>query len=256
MLQSARLSLDKDKVFYLCGDMHHYERRAVGESLHVIAGGGGAFLHGTRISASPSGPAARVWPTAAMTAALNAQVPVRLMLGGGGFLIHAALALVASIELGASLSGPKTFALMTMVITAGIIAVLYMYAGHQRAHPRRIAAIALPFGAGLGLAPMLLRLALPRVVPTLAGDTAVMILYAFVGSFVFGLFLATLCRVGLEHQQAFTVLAHPGFKHFVRLCVQPNGRIEAWVIGKDDVLAPGTPVEIDRFQWGAGARGS
>jgi hypothetical protein len=250
MLLACKLQLDKDKVFYLCGDMHHYERRPLGQSLHVIAGGGGAFLHGTRISASPSGPAACAWPTASMTAALNAQVPVRLMLGGGGFLIHAALVLVASIELGASLQGPKTFAFMTALITLGIIAVLYMYAGHQRAHPRRVAAVAVPFGAGLGLAPMLLRLALPKVVPTLAGDTAVMLVYALLGSFVFGLFLATLCRTGLEHQQAFTVLAHPGFKHFVRLCVHPSGKIEAWVIGKDDVLAPGSPLEIDRFEWG------
>jgi hypothetical protein len=77
----------------------------------------------------------------------------------------------------------------------------------------------------------------------------VMVAYAFLGSFVFGTFLATLCKVGLEHQQAFTVLAHPGFKHFVRMCVHPDGKIEAWTIGKDDVLAPGDPVEIDRFTW-------
>ncbi|HEX4628766.1 MAG TPA: hypothetical protein VH137_08250, partial [Gemmatimonadales bacterium] len=250
MLGACKLALDKDKVFYLCGDMHHYERRPLGESLHVIAGGGGAFLHGTRISASPSGPAACTWPTAQMTAALNAQVPLKLMLGGGGFLIHAALALVASIELGSSLNGPVAFGITTALITAGIVAVLYLYAGHQRAHPQRVAAVAVPFGVGLGVAPMLLRLALPKVVPTFAGNTAVMLVYALVGSFVFGLFLATLCRTGLEHQQAFTVLGHPGFKHFVRLCVHPSGKVEAWVIGKDDVLVRGDPVEIDRFEWG------
>ena len=56
MLSACRLSLERDRVFYLTGDMHHYERRAPGgESLHVIAGGGGAFLHGTRVSPSPWG---------------------------------------------------------------------------------------------------------------------------------------------------------------------------------------------------------
>jgi hypothetical protein len=251
MLSACKLALEKDKVFYLCGDMHHYERRPLPNgSLHVIAGGGGAFLHGTRISPSPSGPAARAWPDASMTRALNAQVPLRLMLGGGGFLVHGLLALLASIELGASLRGPKTFAVTTALVTIGITWVLFMIAGFHRAHAGRVAALALPFGATLGLAPMLLRLALPRMVPTLAGDGAVMVVCALLGSFQFGLFLATLCKVGLEHQQAFTVLAHPGFKHFVRMCVHPDGHIEAWTIGKDDALAPGDAVEIDRFRWG------
>ena len=56
---------------------------------------------------------------------------------------------------------------------------------------------------------------------------------------------------GLEHQQAFTVLGHPGFKHFVRLCVHPDGRVEGWTIGKDDMLADSAPLLIDRFEWTA-----
>ena len=85
--------------------------------------------------------------------------------------------------------------------------------------------------------------------PVLAGDTAVVILYAFLAAFVFGLFLTTIAIVGLEHQQAFAVLGHPGFKHFVRLCVHPDGRVEAWTIGKDDPIGPGPPVIIDRFSF-------
>jgi hypothetical protein len=250
MLAACKLTLEKDRVFYLSGDMHQYERRPLPSgSLHVIAGGGGAFLHGTRISPSPTGPAARAWPDAQMTSRLNAQVPLRLMLGGGGFLVHALLILVASLELGASLRGPKTFGMTTLLLTAAITWVLFLIAGHHRAHPWRVAAVAVPFGAVLGLGPMLSHLMLPRVVPTLAGDGAVMIAYAFFGSFLFGLFLATLCKIGLEHQQAFTVLAHPGFKHFVRFCVHPDGKMEAWTIGKDDALAPGEPELIDEFTW-------
>ena len=97
--------------------------------------------------------------------------------------------------------------------------------------------------------PMALKLMLPRVVQTLAGDSAVMVVYAFAGSFLFGLFLMTVAIVGLEHQQAFAVLGHPGFKHFVRMCISPDGKVEAWVIGKDDVLAPGGPSLIDQWRW-------
>jgi hypothetical protein len=55
--------------------------------------------------------------------------------------------------------------------------------------------------------------------------------------------------VGLEHHQGFAALGHPGFRHFVRLCVDPSGRIEAFVIGKDDPLGEGPPVLVDRFAW-------
>ena len=63
------------------------------------------------------------------------------------------------------------------------------------------------------------------------------------------IYLTLLMLLGLEHQQAFTVLGHPGYKHFVRLCVHPNGRVEAWTIGKDDVFAEGEPLLVDRFDW-------
>ncbi|MCA9588586.1 MAG: hypothetical protein KC657_24885, partial [Myxococcales bacterium] len=63
-------------------------------------------------------------------------------------------------------------------------------------------------------------------------------------------YFTVLTLLGLEHQQAFTVLGHPGYKHFVRLCVHPDGRVEAWTIGKDDVLDPSPAALIDTFEWG------
>ena len=126
---------------------------------------------------------------------------------------------------------------------------MYMIAGYHRAHARMVGIIALVFGAGLGVAPTLLHESLPRAIPALASDGAVMLVYAFVGAFAFGLFLAMLATVGLEHEQAFTVLGHPGYKHFVRLCVHPDGKVEAWAIGKDDALSPGDPSLIDTFEW-------
>jgi len=176
-------------------------------------------------------------------------VPLHLMLGRGGFLVHIALAVVASLELGAALESRFAMIVTALAVTAGASIFFYMIAGHRRAHPGRIAAASVPFAAAIGLAPMLLSFALPQVVPTLAGDTAVLVIHALFGTFVFGLFLAVAAILGLEHEQAFTVLAHPGFKHFVRFCVHPDGRMEAWVIGKDDPLAPEDPKLIDRFEW-------
>ena len=68
-------------------------------------------------------------------------------------------------------------------------------------------------------------------------------------AFIFGVYLTLLMLTGIEHQQAFTVLGHPGYKHFVRLCIHRDGKVEAWAIGKDDVLAEGLPLMIDRFEW-------
>jgi hypothetical protein len=112
-----------------------------------------------------------------------------------------------------------------------------------------VAAVALPFGAALGLTPMALRLALPKIVPAIDWDLGVIVVYAFLGAFALGLFFAIVAVTGLEHQQAFSVLGHPGFKHFVRMCVHPDGRVEAWTIGKDDPLGPGDPSLVDRFDW-------
>ncbi len=130
--------------------------------------------------------------------------------------------------------------------------MLYGIGGHKRMHPARVLGIALPYALALGLMPLGLALVMPRIVPLLERDTAVLLVYAFLGSFVFGLFLATLAVSGIELQQAFTVLGHPGFKHFVRLRVSPDGRIDAWVIGKDDPLADAGPWLIDRWSWDGG----
>ena len=251
MLKNCKLSMQRDTIFYLTGDMHHYERRPLGQSLHVIAGGGGAFLHGTRISPSPSGPAACAYPTAAMTRQLVAQVPLKLMMGRAGLLVHLALALIASIELASALRSTMALVTSAVVVTLGLSVAFYMIAGHRRAHPRQIAAASVPFAAALGLSPMLLKIALPGMVSEWWGDTAVLVVHAMLGTFVFGLFLATVAVAGLEQQQAFAALGHSGFKHFVRMCVHPGGKIEAWVIGKDDPIVPGPAKLIDTFTWSA-----
>ncbi|MBX3260692.1 MAG: hypothetical protein KF782_13445 [Labilithrix sp.] len=250
MLAACRLSLERDRVLFLAGDFHHYERRAVGRSLHVIAGGGGAFLHGTRIAPypEPAGPPDAVYPDGPATRKLALQVPVKLMIGRAGLLVHLALGLLASIELGAAHRG--TGALVTASVVVSTVLTLLLYFIAMQGHGTRAerAAVAVPFGVALGLLPVLLRTAVPHL-PFHAEEGAVLVACAFAGSFLFGVYLTALTLLGLEHQQAFTVLGHPGYKHFVRLCVHRDGKIDAWVIGKDDVLAEGDPVLVDRFSW-------
>jgi len=257
MLGACKLDFEEDDVFYLCGDFHHYERRKVGPgSIHVIAGGGGAFLHGTRMSRypAPAGEPDSVYPQGFMSRRLVAQVPLKLMLGRAGFIVHWALLLVGSLELAWEGRGTRTFALAATIVSA-LVWLALVAVGHQGTEKKKNAALAVPFALALGYLPMGLRLALPNILPSLASDSAVLAVYAFLGAAIFGLYLSAAAILGYEHQQAFTALGHPGFKHFVRMCVHPDGKVEAWVIGKDDALAPGPPELVDRFEWRPRDRG-
>jgi len=253
MLAACRLSLERDRVLYLAGDFHHYERKKINRSMHVIAGGGGAFLHGTRIGRYPDeyGQPDATYPTEAMSRRLIAQVPFKLAIGRAGLLVHLAMALIASTVLGVARDRPMM--LVTSVVLSIAMSIALYFVAHQgdMKGKRRIGALATLFGISLGMLPMLLRLSVSAL-PAMAGDTAVIVASAFGGSAIFGLYLMVLAALGLEHQQAFTVLGHPGYKHFVRLCVHPDGKVEAWTIGKDDVLAEGPPLLIDRFDWTPG----
>jgi hypothetical protein len=80
------------------------------------------------------------------------------------------------------------------------------------------------------------------------------LVHAYASALLYGLFLALCALGGLEMQQVFTVLGHPGFKSFVRMRVSPSGTIDAWVIGKDDPLASTGPWLVDRWTWGAPPR--
>ena len=252
MLGACRLSLERDRVLFLAGDFHHYERRAVNRSMHVIAGGGGAFLHGTRIGPYPaeSGEPQAAYPSGAASRKLVAQVPLKLAIGRAGWLVHLALGVIAAFELAAARSGLQAL-VATAMLMALLLATSLYFVAHQGHGKRKIAMLAVPFGTALGLLPMALRLSVERL-PAMAGDPAVILASAFGGSLVFGVYLMLLAVFGLEHQQAFTVLGHPGFKHFVRLCVHADGRVEGWAIGKDDMLADSAPLLIDYFDWTPG----
>ena len=249
LLNACHLSLDTNRVLYLTGDVHHYERQTVKDSLHVIAGGGGAFLHGSRIAPDAgSAPPDVVYPDKRVSLRLALGMPLRLMLGTAGFLPHGIFALLAAIELKALGHGPFLGAMIMALVTLGAIVTLRSSVRARRVRPAATWGIAALFGLVLSLLLLGCYHILGSTVPRLGAVPAVAA-YAFLASFVLGLFLLMLMLVGLEHHQGFAVLGHPGFRHFVRLCVHPSGRIEAFVIGQDDPLGNSPPVLVDRFTW-------
>jgi hypothetical protein len=176
-------------------------------------------------------------------------MPLRLAAGTAGFLSQGVFALVAAIEIGALRKGPITGSLVVASITL-IATVGLSFAVRARfERPAATWAIASLFGLILALATLGIRLVLLRTLLWL-GDFGVVILgSAVLGSLALGVFPLVLILTGLEHQQGFAALGHPGFRQFVRLCVHPGGKVEGFVIGKDDPVGEGPPVLIDRFVW-------
>ena len=250
ILKACGLSLASDPTCYLTGDSHHYERREVGPSMHVIAGGGGSFVHGTRVRRYPRGKRpACAFPDAKTSRRLAASVPLRLMLGTGGLLPHAGCAALAAVQISMFRIGGLRGWAATALAAALAVFVMYQTVLKRRERPWASLAVALVHGPLLALAPIGVGWLLSRVMPAFASGLVDVAAMAFVGPLIIGHFLLALVFTGLEHHQAYAVLGHPGFKHFVRLCVGRDGRVEAWAIGKADTLGDGPPELIDRFEW-------
>jgi hypothetical protein len=249
ILKACGLSLKCDATCYLTGDSHHYERRAIGPSMHVIAGGGGSFVHGTRVHRHPSRKPACAFPDAKTSRRLAFSVPLQLVLGTAGLLPHVGCAALAALQF--SMFGAGLVAGWSTTAAVAAAAVFFMYQAvlKRRERPAATFAVALVHGPLLALAPLGVGWLLLRVMPAVASGLVDVAAMAVVGPLIIGHFLLALVMTGLEHHHAYAVLGHPGFKHFVRLCVHADGRVEAWAIGKDDTLGEGPPRLIDRFEW-------
>jgi hypothetical protein len=263
MAMARAVGLDLERTSHLCiaGDLHHYERLRNGASLHVTCGGGGAFLHGARLSRRGRAAPAREWPGQRATRALLWRVPLQVMLGRAGFIPHVVL-----LALFAPLLTVGTWALSapagTRVATAVAAVVLAVGAAFASGHQVNLKRFTIPLAVAVGLwiawAPTA-AFELARRATALAGvhwsnwseAALVLVLAIAVSTFALGALLATLSALGLENTLAITTLAHPGFKHFVRMRVRRDGsRLDAWVIGLLDPLAPDAkPVLVDQWSW-------
>ena len=250
ILKACGLSLKRDETFYLTGDSHHYERRVVGPSMHVIAGGGGAFTHGTRVHGYPhGGEPACAFPDQRTSRRLAASVPLQTMLGTAGILPHLGCAALATLEILAFRGGAATGWSVSVLAAALVTFVMFQAVLKRRERPWASLAVALAHGPVLALAPIGIAALLARLTGTVTTGLIDVAVMAFAGPLIIGHFLLALVLSGLEHHQAFAVLGHPGFKHFVRLRVATDGRIDAWVIGKGDTLGDAPPEIVDAFRW-------
>ncbi|MEO7111026.1 MAG: hypothetical protein ABI183_11365, partial [Polyangiaceae bacterium] len=93
-LESLGVDPSRDKTFVLSGDIHHYERSQEEESIHVVSGGGGAFLHGGRASAESHArgayPRVAEFPGPKASRDMLSLLPWHVATGQAGLLISGA----------------------------------------------------------------------------------------------------------------------------------------------------------------------
>lgn len=258
ILRSLDVSLEGDGIFALAGDTHHYCRQHFGQGLHITAGGGGAFLHPARINRSGLTAPEAEFPGPKASLALALQIPFQVAHGRSGVLIHVAMALLYFPTFGVDLargSASPSAAGITALVAA---LVLFLIGGWRAGKAFRIGALAALTGVFLGFLPFVLGAGSPFVFHKLGlaphGPVALGLVFAtaiYVATIAFGAFLTALTIFGLELHQAFSALAHPGYKHFVRLRVHKDGSaVDGWVLGRVDPLgARDTVVLVDRFTW-------
>lgn len=262
MVRDLELDLGAREHFFLSGDIHHYERIEAPGLLHVVAGGGGAFLHPAPMT-SGRRPAAARWPSVAQCRALLWGVPLKIAIGRSGFIPHAALAVLYTLSMVVGVSvrraggAPLGAPVATFLLSLGVLTLL----GGLRRRPKSVLALAAVFALVITALPIPTVLALRPLRALLAGHVPGWLVAALglgvtvaVGVGVVGVYMALLTRLGLEETQAFTTLDHPGFKHFLRLRVRSDGRgVDGWCLGKADPLREGEPVVlVDRFTWRPG----
>ncbi len=262
MIDALGLNLDARPHFVVSGDIHHYRREEQGPTLHVTSGGGGAFLHPAPIARGRMRPAVVEFPGPRQSRALLWSIPFKVMFGRSGILPHLALLLLFLPTLGIGMRMyERTGVLVTAPVAVTVLTtVLLALIGGIR-HGRipvlvlaflaaaTIATVPLAVSAALTVALQAIGWAMaPWGVAVLGLSVAVL-----AGTFVFGAYLAALTAFGLENQQAFTALDHPGYKEFVRLRVHADGSaIDGWCIGLVDPLGKDArPVLVDRFTWRA-----
>jgi hypothetical protein len=256
MLAALDVSLERDGLLVLAGDTHHYCREAAGRGLHVTAGGGGAFLHPARIlrRGCPAPQAEFPGPRASLALAL--RIPFEIARGRSGFLVHLATAIAYAPGIAAALESGTPGPRMSAATAGAFWLATWAIGGWRTGRALPIGALSLLTAVLLGFLPLAAERLLGSPLrglglPPWGVLLAVVAPAVFAAAFVFGAYLTALTLLGLEQHQAFSALAHPGYKHFVRLRVRRDGSaVDGWVIGKIDPLSRDEPpVLVDRFTW-------
>jgi hypothetical protein len=258
ILGALNVSVENDKLLVLAGDTHHYCRQHIGGGIHVTAGGGGAFLHPARIQRAGREPPAAEFPGPLASLALALQIPLQIAHGRSGFLVHIAAAAVYAPAFALEIARGTTNPVLAGVTSLLCAIVLFLLGGYRSAKATRIGALAALSGLVLGFLPFVFQSVFGAVLPRFGlhptGTPGLAITFAlsvYAGTIAFGAYLTALTVFGLEQHQAFSALAHPGYKHFVRLRVRRDGsQVDGWVLGKVDPLGKKDHVVlVDHFTW-------
>lgn len=252
-LEALDLSIPNDGLLVLTGDTHHYCRQTFGAGMQIIAGGGGAFLHPQCIARQGLPAPDAEFPGPKTTLVLALQVPWQIVHGRSGFLVHAAVALTY-IPLFGRQWATGTSAPWVSLITAVVTMIVCIFLGGHRRKLGRISALSLVTGAVIGFLPLAVFEGLSLAAPNLGSLTLAAIAFGlsiYLGTLAVGTYLMMLTILGLEQHQAFGALAHPGYKHFVRLRFRKDGRrVDGWVLGRVDPLDDDDEVVlVDQFSW-------
>jgi hypothetical protein len=185
-------------------------------------------------------------------------VPWQIVHGRSGFLVHWAVALAYAPVYGFQLMGggpSPSFGAATAVVVA---ILCFLIGGWRQGKALRIGFLAALTGLVFGAIPVVSDAVVSWAVrhfgsgPTPGWWSVIGVAIAiYAGTLTFGTFLMLLTILGLEQHQAFGALAHPGYKHFVRLRVRRDGSaIDGWVLGKVDPLRKNEKIVlVDRFRW-------
>jgi hypothetical protein len=270
-LAAIGMNPTKTPSLILAGDVHHYERSREGPSVHVVSGGGGAFLHGARVAGKPAYTIEREFPGPQASWSLLRNLPWHVASGGAGWVITAVFALAHAIALFAYFHRGAMAAATVAACTSAIIALgTALLVGWRRHSMLRVVPLTAFTGLVIGALPFALGVAADRIaVDVLRGASvdgwpaaralALVVawgLATWTSGFAFGAMLALIARLGLNHAQPYAALGVPAYKQFVRMRVSRAGRIDAFVIGVVDPVGaladPATDsgaVLVDRFDF-------
>jgi len=269
-----KLQFLEERVFhrriavFLAGDLHHYRRHSDGCDHHkIVAGGGGAFLHATHgsdvdtlpgLDAEPPYRLACSYPGPSVSRRLtwgNLAFPIKNawfgLITGLLYLLtcRAVDAQVATLGLGdiaevanrvvcATLRGP-TALFWVVIVVAGVVLFTDTHSKRYRlfggiAHA--IAHLAAVFFLGWGAAWLVGRAALSTAPHLVSIGALVFAAGWLVGPLVLGAYLFVSLNVfGRHHNEAFSSLAIPDWKNFLRLHIDDSGALRIYPIGIDRV---------------------
>lgn len=257
---SLALEPETHPTLILSGDVHHYERSAEGPSLHVVAGGGGAFLHGARVAGGAAYRIDAEFPGPKASWTLLKRLPWTTATGGAGWLVVLAFALASGLGLWQYLAhglwGALPFATGASVVIAIATALLV---GWRQRRAALVLPFALALGVFIGALPLGVGIAVDRIGADLfgagAGARVATLACAWLAAtassnLAFGAMLTLIARLGLNHAQPFAAMGAPCHRHFVRLRVRDDGRVDGWAIGLVDPVGDPRPVLVDAWRWG------